>query len=245
MIYIERMLPFTLCASIFIHACAVVLFSGLAMPFKEKKRNLIAISYVKNFSQGAKKHVIPNIPVPVDQQLARERTTGGARNTVLPEPRISSSKRNAYSMPYSSSEKIFQVNKPSVKINDFAKPQAESIVTQKKPVDLSDDLTVKKIDSPSYEKYTVSVRSRIRQMASFHYNKTDVEGSVIVSFVLTKTGKLKNYWFETGSSGSQYLRDIVVKTISCVSLFPPFPPDFNVEEHTFRFRIVFNKSGKE
>ncbi|MDD5669508.1 MAG: TonB C-terminal domain-containing protein [Candidatus Omnitrophica bacterium] len=244
--YIERMLPFTLCASVLIHACAVILFSGLSMPFKEKKRNLIAISYVRNFSHGTlKKHVVPDIPVPVEQRLAREKVTGGTRNALLPEPRISSTKRNAYSLPYSTEDKIFQVNKPAVKMNDFSKPQTASIVTQKKPVDLSDDLTVKKIDSPSYEKYTVSVRSRIRQMASFHYNKTDVEGSVIVSFVLTKTGKLKNYWFETGSSGSQYLRDIVVKTISCVSLFPPFPQDFNVDEHTFRFRIVFNKSGKE
>lgn len=88
--------------------------------------------------------------------------------------------------------------------------------------DIPQDKNLKKI--PAYMDYYRLVRERIRKNAYRHYT-INTRGEILLTFVVSRDGGLKDSYLNERSVKSSVLRKIVLKSIKEAAPFPPFPEE--------------------
>jgi TonB family protein len=138
-------------------------------------------------------------------------------------------------------ENIFKENKeviPQKKL--FVRPEmaVPDVISVKTKITLSTG-EPEKSNSPSYLAHSQIVREKIKRALYQNYSRMEV-GQVYVSFVLTRTGALKDVRLvEEKSSSSSYLRQIAMQSIRDAAPFPEFPKELDYEELSFNVIISF------
>jgi len=145
------------------------------------------------------------------------------------------------SLPQLNREDIFKpASKISLPKEDFAKPAfiKPDVIAIKKKITLA-PLEGEKINSPAYIAHSQIVREKIKRALYQNYSRMET-GQVYLTFVLTREGFMKNIRIvEEKSTGTKYLKEIALKSISDAAPFPNFPKELDYDQLTFNVIVSF------
>ena len=93
-----------------------------------------------------------------------------------------------------------------------------------------------------YIAYYELIRERIKNRVSLGYTRSSREGSVDVTFTLTRNGSLKAIVInERTIAADATLQNLAAKAIKTDAPFPAFPDSLKRDELTFTLSIIFKK----
>ena len=95
--------------------------------------------------------------------------------------------------------------------------------------------------NPAYMDYYQSIRDKIRARA-YRYYKSDKEGEVFLTFIISNNGRLEGLYLNNTSSGDKDLVEISLRSIKDSSPFPPFPPQLKYSKLQFSISIRFKNN---
>jgi len=151
-------------------------------------------------------------------------------------------KRTHLPPPLIKQEEIFKPGRGDISIKDaFTKPSfiKPDVIAVKTKITLSPPKELDKNQSPSYLAHSQIVREKIKRALYQNYNRME-EGQVLITFILTSQGHLKNVRLvNKKSSSSGYLRKIALLSVKDAAPFPVFPEELDYQQLSFNVTISF------
>lgn len=212
----EKILPWTLFASILLHSTAVLVVFGI--------RQWQGLDRPAHLTQITLSRIVKEKP-----------STKITRAVTKPDPALDKSL-----VPYRSNVPLTMGKSKSaspVGLKMYER-QTEKIkgMTVSRKISVP-ELYSEKINIPAYANYYQTVRDWIKKRADLICTQLE-EGEVYLTFIVTADGKISQIKIiEEKTSANDYLRDVALRSAREASPFPTFPKDLKYPELTFNVVI--------
>lgn len=122
--------------------------------------------------------------------------------------------------------------------------KGDNVSIKEGPV-LPKDEELTKEKKEAFLDYYQIIRERLRAEAERNFIGYFAEGNIYLAFALARDGRLIEAKILEGSSPTEYLREISIKSLRDASPYPPFPPKLKQEEIYFNVIISFELEAVE